>query len=265
MSDSNKQTSKYHVPNLERALVILELLASRSDGLTLAEIVDHLQISKNSVFRISTTLVNHGYLQRDEETKKFTLTRKFLTLGYAAICEYTLIEKSLDVMRELRDKIKETILIGTLTQNEGIVLEQVPGTYPFKFIADVGLKIPLHTAAPTKAILAYLSPKQLDGYLAIMNFTRHTRQTITNQKEFISELQRVREKGYAVDQAEQLDGVHCIGAPVFNQHGNPIAAIWTTGPSERLKVSGFDSTGTLIKLCAEKISKRLGYNLLKHK
>ena len=61
--------SNYHVPNLTRALRIMELLADESTGLTTAQITEKLSIPRNSVFRVTATLLENGYLVRDEETK----------------------------------------------------------------------------------------------------------------------------------------------------------------------------------------------------
>ncbi len=259
------KNSRYHVPNLERALGVMELLSHYNEGLSLSEIVQKTKLPKNSIFRITMTLLNFGYLFRDEDSKRFTLTRKLLTLGSAAMSEYSLVEKSLDVMRQLRDVVKETVLIGTIAQNEGIALEQVLGTHPFKFTADAGLRIPLHTAAPTKAIMAYLPETQLEDLLRSMKFTRFNVRTVTNVTDFRNVLKDVRLCGYAVDRAEQIGGVNCIGAPIFDQNGYPIASIWTTGPSDRIPESSFGELGRQIKKFASEISQRLGHDLLKCK
>jgi IclR family acetate operon transcriptional repressor len=71
--------SKYHVPNLERALAIMEHLSQHPAGLTASEISEQLKIPRNSIFRITSTLVDTHYLIRDEVTKKYQLSQKLLT------------------------------------------------------------------------------------------------------------------------------------------------------------------------------------------
>ncbi len=252
--------SKYHVPNLERALTIMELLAEHRAGLTLSEIVELLGLPKNSVFRITTTLLDNGYLSR-EDGKKFVLTRKLLAIGCSAVAEYSLVEKAYDIMGQLRDIVRETVLIGTIARNELIVLEQAPGTHAFKFMLDIGLRIPLHAAAPAKAIMAYLPESQLNDLINTMDFTQYNQRTITTPAGCRAALEEVRQHGFALDRAEQLEGVHCIGAPVFDRYGYPVASIWTTGPSERLPEEMFDSLGQQVRQHADRISQRLGYEL----
>ncbi len=237
---------RYHVPNLERAIGILELLADHPDGLNMIEIAGRLEIPNNSVYRITSTLVSHKYLMRDDHSKRFCLSRKFLALGYASIDKKNVVEMSMDVMRQLRDITRETVLLATLLNDEMIVLEQIPGSHPFKFMLDAGSRVRLHTSAPGKALLAFLPESEQTEILGRLKLARFNARTITRKSELKKALKSIHKKGYAVDCAEQLEGVHCIGAPVLNQHGYPIAAIWITGPSERVQASSFETLGAAL-------------------
>ena len=259
---SEKTKSKYSVPNLERALEIVELLTEFRSGLSMSEIAAKLEIPKNSVFRITSTMLEKGYLQRDQDSMSFTLTRKFLAVGFAALSEKNLLENSLDVMRELRDKIKETVLVGTIVECEGVVLGQVAGTHYFNFRVNDGARFYLHTTAPGKAILAYMPQAQADKIIEKMKFPGFNERTIVSAENYRKELDRVRECGYGVDHEEQLAGCHCVAAPIFDEHAYPVAAIWTTGPSSRLFVEDFEPIAQVIKEHAMIISKRLGYDAL---
>ncbi|WKX75503.1 IclR family transcriptional regulator [Zobellia laminariae] len=128
--------STYNVPNLERGLSIIELLATQPKGLTLAEIIEKLSIAKSSAFRIVSTLIFKNYLQKNETTKKITLSRKMLTLGISSMNEQSLVEHSIDVMRAVRDELKESVMLGVLLGSTGTILEQVPSSYPVKLFVE---------------------------------------------------------------------------------------------------------------------------------
>lgn len=255
-TEKTNASANYHVPNLKRALLVLELLGGNRGGMTLSEIVEALSVPKNSIFRITATLLDCGYLSRNID-KKFVLTRKLLAIGSSAVSEYSLVEKSFDIMCQLRDLVQETVLIGTIAQNEFIVMEQAAGKHHFKFMLDIGSRISLHTSAPAKSIMAYLPEKQMEHLLNVMEFEQFNQRTITTAAGFRAALEEVRQHGYALDRAEELDGVHCIGAPIFDRYGYPVASIWTTGPSERLPASSFETLGQQIKDHADRISQRL--------
>ncbi|MCP5536542.1 MAG: IclR family transcriptional regulator [Akkermansiaceae bacterium] len=254
--------SRYKVPNLERALVIMEHLLDYPQGRSAAELTEDLGYSKNSVFRITMTLLNHHFLVRDD-TKRFRLSKKLLLMGCRSFGDTRFIELSMDVMRTCRDVIKESVFIGTLVENEGVVIEQILGSHPFKFTIDTGARMPIHCAAPCKAILAYLPESERAPIIKAAHFKRYNENTITSRRAFARELEEVTHCGYALDRAEQIHGAHCVAAPVFDQFGYPVAAIWTTGPSDRLPAKRFDEFGETIRKHADIISRRMGYRALK--
>ncbi|MBI9016995.1 MAG: IclR family transcriptional regulator [Phycisphaerae bacterium] len=258
-----KDTSRYHVPNLERALKIMELLSSHAHGMGLSEIADRLKLPKNSVFRISMTLLSHGYLFRNEDNKRFALSRKLLAVGYAAVSEQNLIESSRDVMRLLRNELHETVLLGALLEDEGVVLEQIAGTHHFKFMVDPGTRFLLHCSASGKAIFAFMPEKDREKILETHVFERFNERTITDKDALRQELAKIRQRGYATDEAEEVEAAHCVGAPIMDQHGFPVAALWTTGPSYRLPVTDFDRVAQIVMSHAAIISQRMGYDLIK--
>lgn len=254
--------SESQVPALDRALSILELLAKHPEGMRMREIAEQLDLPANSVFRITATLEDRGYLLREGEDMRYQLSRKLLSLGYAAIGEDKLIEHSLDVMQLLRDETQETVLVGVRADTQGVVLEQVAATQPVKFLVDPGTHFPLHTSAPGKVFVAFLPPTERESVLKRLKFTRYNERTLDSRAKFEAEIAEVRARGYGLDRAEQIEGLHCVGAPIFNHRGYPIAAIWVTGPSFRFAASDLPRIGTRVVAAANRISQRFGYRLL---
>ncbi|MDY7107437.1 MAG: IclR family transcriptional regulator [Planctomycetota bacterium] len=253
--------STYRVPNLDRALSVLELLADHPGGLKLAEITRELRCPKNSVFRVTMTLLDRGYVSREARTKVFRLSRRLLTLGHEMLSEKPIVPTALDIMRECRDEVRETVLIGTIVQTSCVVLEQVLGTHPFKFSVDLGTRLHLHVSAPGKALLAHLPEHEREALLGRLEMVRFNERTITSRRALRTELKGVRECGFSLDRAEQLRGIVCVGAPVLDRHGYPIAAIWTTGPSDRLSEDQYAEVGDIIRRHARAISAEFGYRI----
>jgi len=250
--------SKYHVPNLERALRIIEFLSKQPKTFGISEIAEHFGFPKNSVFRILKTLMNQGYLI--ESSNQYQLSTKFLSVGYNALGETNLTGKATDSMIELRDESHETVLLGKLTGSEGVVLDIVLSDEPIKFVVDVGHHFKLHTSAPAKAILAYMDETERNKIIASIDFFVYNEKTIKTRAQFEEELIKVKEKGYGVDVGEKIIGLHCLAAPIFNFQKKPIASIWITGPSFRVPVERFDEYGAMVKKYAYQISAQFGYN-----
>jgi len=249
--------NNYIIPSLDRALEIIGFLAKQPKGCGITEIADKMGYPKNSVFRILKTLANKGYII--EADRLYQLSAKFLAIGYSAVGEAHMVEKAIDVMRELRDEVNETVLLGTIVGNTGVILEQVLSKQPLKVMVDPGHNFALHTAAPSKAILAYMNPEDQNKVIDSITYTRFNENTIVTKGQFVKNLKEVRNKGYATDLAEEIINLHCVASPIFNHKIAPIASIWITGPADRLQPERFDEFGGIIGEFALRISRRFGY------
>lgn len=258
MSAEKEIKSSYIIPNLDRALRVMELLADNPKGLTMSEISDALEIPKNSAFRITATMEHRGFLERDPLSKAFILTNKMTNISHSTIAEKSLVENAWESMLKLRDESMETVLFGTLVNTKGVVLEQAPARHSFKFTVDIGTQFDLHTAAPGKAVLAYMSAREQSHYIKAMNFEQFTKNTISNADDYYEELKKVKVQGFGVDCDEEREGMRCVAAPIFNSKRQPIAAIWLTGPSSRIPIKNFPKLGQLCIDAATEISKKLG-------
>ena len=95
--------NNYIIPSLDRALEIIGFLAKQPKGCGITVIADKLGYPKNSVFRILKTLAAKGYII--ETDRLYQLSAKFLAIGYSAVGEVHMVEKAIDIMRELRDEV----------------------------------------------------------------------------------------------------------------------------------------------------------------
>lgn len=250
---------RYRVPILDRTLDLLELLTRSAEGMTLATLTETLQMPKNSVFRVASTLVLRGYAERDEGTKVYRASRKLLSLGHAANGGARLAEAAGPELLALRDATGETALLGTLAGAHGVVLDQVPSSHPVKVVVEIGHAFPLHTAAPAKAMLAYWPPDLRKDLVRKIKFTKHTEQTLTTASAFVAELEQVRARGYALDRCEESETFACAAAPVFDHRGRAVAALWISGPADRVKPGDLDRLGRQVVHFALRTSHHLGY------
>lgn len=169
-----------------------------------------------------------------------------------------LIAKSHDILRSLEEQTGYSIALGALIPDSGRgkILASIDGTAELSFHLEIGYEFELHIGA-SKALIAHLSELEREAIYPHMNFTRYTPTTICSIEEYERELESVREKNYAVDLSEYLEGCHCIGVPVFNEQHKVIAAIWATGPSNTLPLRQFDQLAEQLRLGAHSLTERL--------
>lgn len=245
-------------PAVRQALSILEAVAAHADGLTLTEISDGLGLPKNAVFRITRTLQGAGYLERDPASLRFRLTNKFLSLGHPRGRDKTLGECALPSMRKLRDECKETVQLGVRSGEGGVIVEVLDGLFPLRIAVEVGLRFRLHDNAPGKCLLAHLAKSERDSLIDRLDLAASTARTITDPGLLRAECDRIVARGYATDQAEADEGIHCVAAPVFDRHKQAFATIWASAPSRRMPEESFAATGALVARSAAEITEELG-------
>ncbi len=250
---------KYDVPSLKTGFEILEFLSRHPQGEVLTDIAAALGCPVSSSYRIAMALEDMGLVSRDFETKQIRLTNKLLMIGQRAITEANLIEHALDIMRELRDCVVDTVLIGVREGIDIVVLDQTIGSRMFCFVSKLGYRVGISCSAPGKAILAHLSDKERDEVIGSVKFVKYNDRTIVSKEALRCELGRVVAQGYAFDDAEQFDGVYCIGAPVFDRNGYPVSAVWVTGLMMDIDRKRIPQIGAIVRAHADRISARLGY------
>lgn len=254
-----EEENQYSVPGLERGLAILEYLAGYPDGRTQGEIAEAVGCPTTSVFRMVLCLEKMGYVVRDPQTKTFRHTMKLLDLERQAISEVEILRAARPVMMELQSAVSDTVLIGVRDGMEIIVLDEVIGSRLLVFVSKLGYRIGAGYSAPGKAILAFLPEAEQKRIIGKLEFKQHTRNTIMTRAALRSQLDEIRTCGYAVDNEEHFEGIYCVGAPVFNGGGYPIASVWTTGLKNNIEFSQVPEIGKTVKRHAEKISRLMGY------
>lgn len=252
-----KKASEYNVPNLERALTVLELLSKHPEGLTRTELADVLDIPSNSAYRISMSLFSNGYISRDEKSKKFLLGNKLLGLKCAAMDEKSLTALSWEPMKELRNAIGESTFLAVRNGVTGVVLESIEGLHTVKLSMQKGHTFELNESVAGKAFLAHLPEGELTEVLNQMSFKKFTPNTISSPDMFRRELRSVRDLGYAIDREEYMQGLNCLGAAIRDEDGYPVAMLYTIALKHSLNDENFSRIGEMILSYANRISVKL--------
>jgi IclR family acetate operon transcriptional repressor len=250
----NHPEAKAESNSLKRGLALLHLLAQRPNGATLREITDELTLPGASVLRLARTLVELGYLSREEGTKRYFLTNSFLRLGQPRTESRGLSECAIAAMRTVRQATGETTQLCCLIDVEMVIIEQLLSVHPFKYAADLGARCPCFSCAPGKAILAFLPEDECEATINRLSFKRFTPTTIVSKRGLRDEIAVIRKVGYSLDRAEGMPGIHCVAAPILDRHGIAVAAITIAGPSSRVREDEFEVLGQIVKEGARQAS-----------
>ncbi len=253
--------NNYHVPNLDRALVILELLSKHPAGLNRNEIASASGCSTTMVYRIVMTLADNGFLFRDEVSGRYRLSLKLLDIGCAGADEYSLTHVAWPEMTALRDATDMTVMLGVLvSESEGLLLESAESRAKSRYVAQKGFRVSMFHVGGWKCILAYWPEDRLNAYLDQATFKALTPNTPVTRAAVLKALQEVRRAGYAIDHAEMTEGNHCVVAPIFDRTGKPVGPLCLSGLTTQLPVKDFARRGKQVREAADRISAKLGWS-----
>lgn len=226
-------------PTAAKTMAIVDLLARHPLGVSAAHVARESGVTGNLAFRILKTLVAQGYCLQNPETKEYTLSRRLLDLAGPKAGERSLAVAAYDRMRSLRDLTGETVQLVIEAAGKAVVLEQVRGTHALQVCGQVGMRIPLHSCAPGKAILAWWPEERRRAWLRSQPLKRFTETTLATQRALVADLEASRACGYTVDRAEGMEGIHCVAAPILDPRGEPVAAVTVMAPASRLPEERF--------------------------
>jgi DNA-binding IclR family transcriptional regulator len=221
---------RYSVPVVRSTFRILEELA-HTELLGLNEITRSTGIPKSTVFRILNTLQEMGYILRDDGEYRISPALGHLA-GEEASRE-ALRRLALPAMLDLRDQYGETVNLGIRTFDKVMYLEVVPSEFALRLEERRGASVPAHASALGKAILAFSPRDDVHSLIKGRPLEIITHNTISHPDEFLTELKRVRNAGFAFDRGEGSLLAVCIGAPILDTQGNAIAAMSISGPASR--------------------------------
>ncbi|WP_370675033.1 IclR family transcriptional regulator [Pleomorphomonas sp. PLEO] len=244
---------------MERALNILELFSEQKVELNLAEISQMTGLHKSTLHSLLKTLQSQGYIEQTESNAPYRLGVKLLERGYLVQRSRDFIAVARPYLEELSEKTGQTVHLGVLDGKSGVYVDKVEGTRSIIVYSRIGRRMPIHTTAIGKVLLAFQQPaiigKTLDGY----DFASSTENTITRRDVYEAALARVRSDGFAVDEQENVRGCRCAAVPVWGHDRKLVAAISISTVVENVSMDEFKLLIEQLKVTGAGISHDLGY------
>ncbi|WP_158884994.1 IclR family transcriptional regulator [Amycolatopsis anabasis] len=218
---------------IRRALGVLRLLMDEGGELSLSAIARRLELTPGTTHRVVGALSIDGLVTHNPHTDCYHLGAGAILLGQAAQRVHGL-ERALPVIRQVNAETEESVNIAIRDGGESVVLLRAQSTLPLRFEQHPGARFPLYTTASGKAILAH--SLDVEAYLASLpeRLPALTTHTLATREELALELTETRDRGYSIDDEENVAGVRCVGAAVVDDQGLAKAAVVIQVPTVRL-------------------------------
>lgn len=216
---------------LDKTFTILEVMARTGRTLSLAELAEECRAPKPTVFRILKSLRDLGYVEQADKGGEYGLSERLVSLRAYGRDE-AVRDKALPQMQALHEEFNETVNLGLL---EGLYIRYahvLETTQPLRWIVKPGARDLFHTTALGRAIAAQLPAEQQSRLVAKLCASLPARTRKAERARLEGELAATRERGYAFEEQETVEGVACVAASLGPQ-GEPLAAISVSVPVHR--------------------------------
>lgn len=241
-----------------KAIRLLEVLAGSGQGLGLSEVARRSGVPIATAHRVLCALGAEGYVTRDPRSKRYRAGLRVLQLAGMLMDGVEVRRVALPAMRRLMEQSRETVHLIQYEAGEAVYVEKVDCPQEIGLQSRAGKRVPAHTAAAGKVLLAYMPEAERETFLRLP-LAASTPRTIVDPAALRLELQRVRERGYALDDRENRADVICVAAPLLDADGAAVAAISVAGPSFRFSLEKAEALAPVVREAALMVSGELGY------
>ena len=244
---------------INKAFEILEVFLKTEDELSISDVSELTKITSSTAHRITSTLVERGYLDQKHKRGKYSLSaKKMVEILRILRRRLNVRTVALPYMTELSQAVDETVEMALRSGQIAFNLEAVNINHIFDVRPDSNT-FNLYSTGVGKVFLAYMSERELKDYLSKVALKPRTPYTIKDPEELKKELAKIRRDGFAFDNEEHELGMRMVAAPVMDWEGNVAAAIGVLGFSRRISKQRMTTLAPIVKKYAMKISQSLGY------
>ena len=238
-----------HVSTLKKGLLVLDVV-KKNRGISLAEVMEELNLSKSTAFRLLTTLEDMNYIYKSQSGyffnfKKFSLDEEMQN-HWTSLCSVYQVAQNLQMSTYL-GKQDDTDLVMTQVIHE-----------PFRESCDeeIGNRSRLHLSALGKVILAHLDDEELDPLMERLSLEPTAKNAFQDCQLFRYHLKAIRANGYAFDDEERTLGIKCVAVPVF-RNNKVIAALAVAARAEQISRKNIKQIVNKLEIGSQAITKEI--------
>jgi len=249
-----------NVQSIERALILLNTISEYPDGIQIARLSEKVGLSKSTIHRLLSTLLNMNYITKVEETDKYKLGYQVVYLSRNMINNLDIINISKNHLEHLSSNVNETVHLCIEDNGEVLYVDKIESSQTIRMFSRIGNRSPMYCTGVGKILLSGMSEDKYNKIAQNTTYTSKTPKTIQSKQELDEEIKLVKKRGYALDNIENEEGIRCIAAPIRDSQGRIIASFSISGPTSRMTMERVnDELVHQVKETSLNISQQYGY------
>jgi DNA-binding IclR family transcriptional regulator len=242
------------VAAVQRALDVLEALASAESDLGTNELARRTGVNASTVSRLLATLAANGYVTHVRDTGRYRLGLRLLQLGNIVLARLDIRDAARPHLEELVEETGETATLSVPRERDAVTVDFVQSGSSVQSVARLGRPSVAHATATGKVLLAFGGVPLPTGKLE-----RFTPRTLTDPRKLATAVERVRAQGWAEAAGERERDLNAVAAPVFETEGRLAAILGLQGPEGRFDKEARRAAIDPLLAHARAVSEALGW------
>lgn len=242
---------------LAKGMALVDIVAMASKPLHQSQLVKTSGIPHATTVRLLDVLCQLDVL-RVRDNGEYLLGPQVVAWGQSFLNNLDITRLSRSLINSLVERSGETCFIGVIDRDAVLYVAAAHSPQPVRPAAEVGSRNPLHSTGIGKALLAFADDESRTRLLASVR-QKKTPHTIVDAELLLEELERVRQRGYAIDDVENEEGVRCVAVPVRDHRGETVAAISVSAPAYRFSIQDVIELAPFVQEAADQLSRQIGY------
>lgn len=237
------------VNSLQKGFAVLKAFSREKPRLTLAQITKLTGLDKSAAQRFIFTLHGLGFLNRDDDTKQYSLAPKVLDFAYTYLYSDPIIERCQPFLVEAHEKTGETVNLAVLEGTDIILVSRIPSRHVLSANIQIGYRLPAVYSASGLAIAAFLAMDEREVLVDETTYTAYTPDTVLDPNQIRQLIDEARSKGYATVRSQVLPTDISIAAAIVDASSRPVGAISISVPNTRMSFE--EATATFVPVVVE--------------
>ena len=222
---------------LDKAMMVLEAVVAQSRPVGLPDLTTEIGLPRQTLHRILRQLAERGLLVCDPSRDRYAIGPRLSKLSMSALRSANHGAPVRAILTDVVAETSETCNVGVLDGLEFVYLDRVECSWSLRVHLTAGSRVPAHCTSGGKVLLAHLEPTLRRALIGARPLVRHTPSTMTDPAKLASELDRIVEQGYALNDEEFTIGVVGAAVPILDRDGRALAALAVHGPSPRFTMA----------------------------
>ena len=246
------------IHSVAKAITLLDILTRRAQPVALTELYRETGWPKSTIHGLLSTMRASGLIEQGADGRYWLGIRLF-EYGCAVSNSWNISTIARPYMQSVCQMLGESVFLSVFDHSNVVTLAEEESRASLRVVSEVGARLPVHCTSQGKLFLAHVSQAECRRILRQIELKAYTPNTLTQPEQFASELQRIREQGYAVENEEYKLGLRSVSAPIRNASGEVAYAFGTVGMFRQVQSDDFQRATLLVTEAAEKISAAIGY------